>query len=266
MAIKPQNLKGTITCLNCGKETPKRGPSQKYCPECSAQKDRERKLKWAKNNPQTWNEELSAKRKEEEKRRKQLGAEKSKENAANICWPAKESEADSLTNLIRVSIPFSYNFSKNSVWSLGNTKGHVYARREANEAREQLAWLIKKAGKQWYEGKVWIDIFVEKPDMRGDAINVIDLVCDAVKDAIGIDDRWYCIRRLDWAVVKDNPKIYVGVGQAIKEHHRICSTCGRLLPLTEFNKQKGVRLGRARVCKECSKALKKNLHSGSRQK
>ena len=255
MARKSPKFEGSIICEVCGKETPRRGTFQKYCPDCSAQKDRERKLKWARANPPD-PDELNKKRAQAETRRKSFGVEISTKNKAKMHWPAEQSEADDLIHLVRVSVPFSYGFSKNSIWSLGN-RGHVYARKEANALREQLAWKINNVQADWYEGKVWIDIFVEKPDMRGDAINVIDLVCDAVKDAIGIDDRWFCIRRLDWAVVKKDPKIYVGVGQAIDQHHRVCSKCGKLLPLSEFGNNKSVRLGKSRECKECQTMLRK---------
>lgn len=247
---------GTISCQVCGKETKKNSASQKYCPDCSLEKDHERKKKWIREN-QPSSDTAREQRKRHSDRRKKVGIEKSANNSMGIWWSAHESEADELINLIRVSVPFSYKYSKNAIWSMGNRRGHVFISKEVAALREELTWIIKSKNMTWYEGKVWVDIMVEKPDMKGDAINVVDLVCDAIKDAIGVDDRWFCIRRLDWLVVKKEPRLYVGIGQAINEHHRVCSTCGQILPLTAYGKNRGNRLGKSRDCLECSRMLDK---------
>ena len=84
-------------------------------------------------------------------------------------------------------------------------------------------------------------------------------MCDAIKKAIKIDDRWFCIRRLDWEIIKTNPKLYVGVGQTSNEDVRICSYCGRILPLDRFIKDNKNRLGVRRECNECRVAKKFKL-------
>lgn len=170
-----------------------------------------------------------------------------------MMWPAEDVH---VTRMIRVAVPFDRRFSKNALWSM-SSKGHVYMRQEIREVRDRLIAELARAGGPWFEGKVWIDIFVEKPNARSDAINVIDLVCDAVKIAINVDDRWFCIRRLDWSVVKEEPRIIVGVGQSVTEHHRICSYCGRELTLDHFHRDKQNRLGRGRECLECRRSLRK---------
>lgn len=161
--------------------------------------------------------------------------------------------------MVRVKVPFSYRASKNAIWSMGARSGHVFARRAAKEYRSALAMEIRMASRsvEWHEAKVWIDILVEKPDMRGDAVNVIDLVCDAVKDAIGVDDRWFSIRRVDWAVVKDGPCLYVGVSQVATEAQRACSVCGSIKPLTSFAERKHVRRGRSRECADCLRPIER---------
>ena len=103
--------------------------------------------------------------------------------------------------------------------------------------------------------KVWIDILVQKPNHKGDAVNVVDLVCDAVKDAIDrVDDRWFCIRRLDWQIVKGDPRLFVGVGQDSDEDCQVCSYCGQIKPLPEFNAARNQPLGVGRECKACRRA------------
>ena len=108
-----------------------------------------------------------------------------------------------------------------------------------------------------YRNKVWIDIFVQKPDHRGDAINFLDLIADAIKEAIGIDDRWFSIRRIDWQIVKEKPRIFIGIGQDEQDlfDAKICSYCGRILPEKCFGKSK-------RECRECTseKKFKENIH------
>jgi len=249
-----------MKCQLCGKETIRKSAVQKYCPDCSAKKDKERKAKWARTHYKGYGAQEAVRRKKAKESRKNLGAEISEHHRAVIVWPIEESEAEDLNRLVRVAVPFDYKYSKNAIWSMAAKRGHVYVRKEVAELRNRLTEAIRKAAADhpWYEGKVWIDIMVEKPDMRGDAVNVVSAVCDAVKEAIGIDDRWFCIRRLDWRVVKRNPRLFVGVGQAVTEHHRVCSTCGRILPLkTSFNRHKGTRLGYSRDCIECSRLLRK---------
>ncbi|MCC7541926.1 MAG: RusA family crossover junction endodeoxyribonuclease [Deltaproteobacteria bacterium] len=158
---------------------------------------------------------------------------------------------------VRVAIPFDYGLSKNAVWSSARGGGHVFMRQRARAARAHLAKTLRSAlgERRPVEAKVFVDIFVQKPDQRGDAINVVDVVCDGVKDAVGVDDRWFALRAVDWEVVKSgSPTIWVGVGQVATEHQRICSYCGRALPLVAFNKAKSLPLGVGRECRECRHA------------
>jgi Holliday junction resolvase RusA-like endonuclease len=180
----------------------------------------------------------------------EAGRRASSDNRGGIAWVA-ETDGPDLASLVRVAVPFDWAASKNAVWRTGRG-GHIYARKESSTFREALAARIKDAGTSWYQGKVWVDIYVEKPNHRGDAINVVDLVCDAVKDAIGVDDNWYSLRRVDWSIVKENPMIYVGVGQEVQEDHQACSYCGQVLALSEFGSNKSTKTGRARVCRDCS--------------
>ena len=101
------------------------------------------------------------------------------------------------------------------------------------------------------QNKLWIDIYVQKPRQNGDAVNFVDMVCDAVKDAIPLDDRWYSIRSVDWQIVKHEPMIFVGVGQETGINVQACSSCGRLLTFDLFHRHKGLRHGIGRNCRDC---------------
>jgi hypothetical protein len=234
-----------LTCADCGAVTLRRGPTQVYCVGCSSARDRARKALWAARHPQEPREDAYERQQSAVVAR---GVELSVENRGTLAY---EAPSPALACAVRVAVPFDWASSKNAVWRTGRG-GHVYARKEATAFRESLASRIRDASRVWFQGKVWIDIFVEKPNHRGDAINVIDLVCDAIKDAIGVDDRWYSIRSLDWAIVKENPRIIVGIGQDVTEDHQVCSHCGRALVLNEFGMNRSRPNGRARVCKDCS--------------
>jgi len=161
---------------------------------------------------------------------------------------------------VRVKVPFSYSFSKNAIYSVRKSgKGRIYLRKEANSIKKSLAWEIRAASKghKWKQNKVWLDILAQKPNHKGDAVNVVDTVCDGVKKAIKIDDRWFCIKRLDWQIVKKNPQLIVEIGQEEDEDKQICSHCGRILPLTAFTKDKSNILGVGRACKECCASKRK---------
>ena len=245
-----------ITCICCGEETAKRTKGhQKYCPACSELKDIERKKRWAQANGRKYEydpEKQKVRNANQRSKAIENGIKISNENRNSITWPADID--DDLDMIIRVAVPFEYGFSKNAAWSFAK-KGHVFLKENHRNLREMLAYSIKQASKNvnWYEDRVWIDIFVQKPNHKGDAINVVDGVCDAVKVAIGIDDRWFSIRKLDWEIVKENPMLYVGIGQKSDEDKRVCSLCGRILPLGMFTKNSRDKLGRSRECQECSR-------------
>jgi hypothetical protein len=245
--VSPFDPSDILDCADCGATTMRRSPNQRYCASCSGIRDTARKAAWAKANPQIPRPDHYER---QQSKIVEAGVTRSAENRGRMDWLADIEEIP-FNHLVRVAVPFDWAFSKNAVWRHGRG-GHVYARKEAVDCRAGLAAALARSGGKWFAGKVWIDIYVEKPNHRGDATNVIDLVCDAVKDAIGVDDRWYSIRRLDWSIVKDNPRILVGVAQDAVEDHQVCSHCGRVLVLEEFGKNSSAKNGRARVCRDCS--------------
>jgi hypothetical protein len=249
MKIKPPEFSGIIICQLCGKEVKKNGAMQKYCEECSQKKDRERKQKWANAHPiNRTKEEIQTIRENKTSvlvsRGKAIN-EGVKHNVSHF------SEVD-LQWFVKVSVPFSYAASKNHIWAT-NGYGHIHRRKESVAMEEEIFFAFKRAlvGRKIFQNKIWLDIFVQKPDHRGDAINVLDLVADALKKAIEIDDRWFSVRRIDWEVVKENPKLFIGIGQEDTWDAKLCSYCGRILPIENFGKSK-------RECRECTNARKKH--------
>ena len=242
----------TFTCKVCGTVAARTGPTQRYCEPCSARRDIERKGLWRRTHPRS-HVQLQRERDRQARARplvRDAGADASVENRRGLSWAA--CDGPDLLWLVRVKVPFSYATSKNHIYTM-RAAGHVALRREATQIRAAIAAALRRSLQQQpvAHNKLWIDILVQKPDHRGDAVNVIDLVCDAIKDGVGLDDRWFSIRRLDWEIVKRDPELVIGVGQDSAVDCQICSHCGRAKPLSDFTKRKGSRLGIGRACREC---------------
>lgn len=250
----------SITCAVCGVTTTKRSSAQRYCVACSNVKDLERKRNWAREHGKPPNPETLA---AHGVARRNHGSDVSHSLRRSIAWLPNEQ-----INLVwhaRVGVPFEYGFSKNAIFRNIPT-GHVHLRQESNALRANLVARLSNALRVMkpVERRTWIDILVQKPNHRGDAVNVVDTVCDAVKVATGVDDRWFSIRRLDWEVVKKNPMLYVGVGQDDQVQQRVCSYCGQVLDMDQFGPHKQNRCGKSRVCRSCSR-LTERLRSRTRR-
>jgi hypothetical protein len=242
----------TMQCNNCGALCMRRGPGQRYCEPCSEVRDLERKKLWARKNPA--GQQAVANRQIRGARSRQKGKEAGALIGATAARCIGWMDEIDLLWLVRFSVPFSYATSKNHIYA-STPKGHRFMRTESRAAMDEITLRLRSelAGIKVVHNKVWLDILVQKTNHRGDAVNVIDLVCDGVKKAIPVDDRWFSIRRLDWEVVKANPRIFIGVGQEDVEDSQVCSYCGRILPFSKFGVKKHNRFGIARECKDCRK-------------
>lgn len=254
LAVTTGRIKGEMFCERCQTSVPKTNHRQKYCTACSAICDLERKKLWAKDNPPS-SEQAQKSYGQRRKRAKENGAKTSKLQASDITWMADD--APDLLWLVRIKFPFDYAISKNHIYTT-RQNGHIALRTEHRHIRDVLGLAIKNALKNQtvVQNKVWLDILVQKPDHKGDAINVVDAVADVIKHSIGVDDRWFSIRRLDWEIVKENPHIFVGIGQESDTPVQVCSFCGRMLEFSSFNKNKGNKSGITRDCIDCRKLLR----------
>ena len=107
-----------------------------------------------------------------------------------------------------IQIPLTDTLSKNAQYRLA--RGRMYLTADAQAARDAIAWNLKARlqGRSFRPGrKVWLDLWVQRSTMRSDPINVLDAVADAVKNIIGIDDRWFAVARLDWMLVRHQPPV-----------------------------------------------------------
>lgn len=238
----------TIRCP-CGVEEPRRSATHVYCVKCSEERNRLRQNRWDRTHPPS---ELKAANRLTSQRANQ---EMTKEAGIHVSVAQRSSGtwmAEDVTPIwiVRVCVPFSYAASKNHIYAVTG-QGHRTLRSESSDLRQRLVdeMVLALKGRRIAQAKLWIDILVQKSNHRGDAVNVVDLICDGLVHATGLDDRWYCIRRLDWEIVKEDPVIYIGIGQETREDQRVCSACGQLLPFEAFGPADTKRI--ARYCKEC---------------
>lgn len=242
---------GTRSCADCGAEFVKRNAVHTYCDPCSDVRAAKRRQAWSERNPD-WQRDP-----ERLAEQQSAAAARKVENGIAISERARSTIADpfgvvDLAWYIRIKIPFTYAISKNALYGQGISR-RVFMRSESKAVRDQIVRELREAGlrERVKNYKLWIDFLVQKPDHRGDAVNVVDVACDAIKIAAGLDDRWYSIRRLDWEVVKRSPSLFIGIGQEECVDSQVCTTCGRTLPFAHFTRKRGATNGVDRYCREC---------------
>jgi hypothetical protein len=241
-----------VTCEQCRTVVPRRSPTQRYCAMCSELRDMERKRRWAREHPPS-SDARRAKTREVSRTAELARLAGSHINASrkmSMAWDGFS--GPDLLWQVGIAVPFSYAASKNHIYAM-RSRGHVALRSESRALRDEMTLRLRSAlaGRRVAHNKLWIDILVQKPDHRGDAVNVVDLVCDAVKAAVTVDDRWFSLRRLDWEIVKDRPQLFLKVGQETDQDCQVCSHCGQIRSIAEFTKRRQTRLGIDRVCRMC---------------
>jgi len=230
-----------FTCQECGQAAPKRGFYQKYCRECSEVKSRKRARSTA-----------HATRPERKSAIIQKGIETSKK-AARVLLTDRELFSAEWGWMASFKVPFSQAVSKNHIWSMSGHGGHVFKRQESRSYQNLIACKVREATRdiKVFQNKLWIDLFVQKRNHKGDAVNVVDSICDGLKVGLDLDDRWFSIRQVDWEIAKHNPQIFITVMQRDLYDVQACSHCGRLLTLDNFGKKSNAKLGVDRACIDC---------------
>lgn len=230
-------------CVRCG-VSPLRHPRAKYCHPCSALADADRKLAYSKTHPPRRYPETRARRTLE---LRASGLLRSRDTAETISFSRQEAE---LVRVVRLALPYDRNYSKNAIYTMG-IGGHVHLRQRQRELREAIVWRLK--GERWPCRKTYLDILVEKPDHKSDAVNVLDCLCDAIKVGIGVDDRWFTVLSLDWRIVKGAGRILISIGQDGTTDQAACSYCGGIFDLSQFTKNRTAKSGVSRRCRGCSR-------------
>jgi len=248
-----KTIKSTpLVCADCGGTCQRTGPTQKFCPECSDKRAQRRSLKWANKNPPP-PERTKRYGKEKRSRLMVRGAEINEATRSTLVEIIPNPEQ--FVWVRRLSVPFDYASSKNHAMQMGGYSGHVFLRKESRQYREMVRQAIADAvaDAPVVIAKLWIDLIIQKPNHRGDAVNALDMLMDSIKEGCGVDDRWFCLLRLDWQIVKHKPQILIGLAQKDSEECRACSYCGRVLSLQGFSKNIGMPQGRSRACLDCNR-------------
>lgn len=91
---------------------------------------------------------------------------------------------------IRIRLPYDPNWSKNRMWRKSGTR--IYRSQEYRRLRDALAALIAVHRLPWRtKKKLCVQIYVIRPDMRLDVQNLVDAICDAVRDGTGVGDNYF---------------------------------------------------------------------------
>lgn len=117
---------------------------------------------------------------------------------------------------LKISIPFTWDWSKNKMWK-ATRFGRLYLNPKTKQLIDFLIYKTRieiKKNKLFFvkRKKVYLSIYAELENHRGDALNLLDTIADALKEAINIDDRWFAIKSLDWEIKKGG-KIFIEVSQ-----------------------------------------------------
>lgn len=255
----PRKILPPRPCFSCGATIESPYNLQKYCAPCAQKINWARKNEWGrKHQKETWAKRKDGVAVKATERRTALikaGADESYKSSKSILWDSNKRPI--LVNEVKMKIPFTWALSKNYQWSY-RREGYVYLRAEAKAAREAITQSLLMKDHGFVQGKVWVDICVQKPEHRGDAVNFVDAICDAVKKGINIDDRWFSLGLVDWQIVKKDPFIIISIGQEYTEPRQVCCYCGAIKTYDQFMGKKKV----GRECRDCLKLLKE-LPSGS---
>lgn len=108
-------------------------------------------------------------------------------------------------------VPFDKRLSKNAQKT--PFKGRMILTKDARSATSALVQSLARCitGRP-KEVKMLVTIRVFKPNHRMDAVNFLDVVCDCVQKATGLNDHWYSAS-VDWEIDRVNPRIEIEVTQ-----------------------------------------------------
>jgi len=254
MGTVPANSWGIIECLDCKSPFRKRSSRHFRCDKCRVDKKREIKRAWAAENPPA-PEYVRAREAVRVERAIAAAKITSKSQAIGM---GDLSAPINLAWHIWVSVPFNWNGSKNASHNM-RAGGGFYTKPAMKAFRDGIIAEVRSSlsasAVRIAQNKIWIDIFVQKNSNKGDAVNFVDGVCDALKKALDLDDRWFSIRRVDWQIVKNDGAIFIGFGQESTVDVQSCHRCGRILEMTNFYKSRGNKSGFGRECKDCARGI-----------
>jgi len=161
---------------------------------------------------------------------------------------------------VEVEVDYDSDWSKNRMWRRGKGGVSTYARKEPKAHRERLATALRaemsRVGAVARQDRLHVELLVFRQDHRGDSHNCIDLALDGVEDATGLNDKWYSVS-CDWVWTRSHaPTIRVVVSQGPDLGTARCPDCLQALPRDSFAKLKSGPMGRAWICRACTRESK----------
>ena len=217
-------------CARCGEPTVDRSINQvkKFCGACLP----EARLEFNRTYQKKHADRIAGARK---KYREECDAASSREAHCVAGMP----HVPPMVEATRFRIPFFKELSKNRFLRRG-WRGGVYIPDDTRKAFDYSLALARDALKDFRlrgkPGKVWVALMVQKPNMKSDAINMVDAVCDILKDALEIDDCWFSLKYVDWEIKRVNPEILVEVSVSRTTETRLCNRCWGEKDVAEFTK------------------------------
>ncbi len=217
------------TCVDCGCKFMAKVARMTRCNTCQRKRDAEYFVEWRKINPD-WKKRRANRQKEYNRIR--AAAARSMLVEKKVVMP----ERIGVTALERFIISWDAGLSKNELY--GRKPGAIFLRDRARKLKQAIiSMVVLKTGGRWPVGKIWVDIIVQKDSQKADAVNVVDILCDAIKDGIGVDDKWFSLGLVDWEVSKIAPKIVFQIYRYHSEPKRVCYSCGEVRDASEFWKR-----------------------------
>jgi len=115
---------------------------------------------------------------------------------------------------IKIEVPYDSVLSKNRMYVF--TRKSQYRKipnSQHEKAKDYITTLFRSKlsnNPHPQKSKTYIDVVAFKPNMRGDASNLIDGICDAIKKCFNFDDNYFS-GSWDWFIDKKNPRIEITV-------------------------------------------------------
>jgi hypothetical protein len=155
---------------------------------------------------------------------------------------------------IQIKIPTDFELNRANIFIKSTAHGVPYLRLSTSSRRlkEQIAQNIKDAldGQYVFHNKLFVKAELRKRYLRSQNPYYIILLSLAIQEATKLDERWY-VYSLDWTIDKENPGLIIDLWQEDPQDKRICTICGRILPLDSFTSDQSDPWGRENRCKEC---------------
>lgn len=116
---------------------------------------------------------------------------------------------------LKCVVPYNTHYSKNKKYYAQIRGSFRVIRKEYRTASHQLLSLFNNSFTNHPfkdQEKLWVKIYAHRPDFKSDIQNFEECICDALKESIKIDDRYYSLI-IDWELNRKDPKIEIEIWQ-----------------------------------------------------